>query len=175
MHYLDRCSTRLAQSALLAEDGNLWRQVSIDNAEFQFGGQGGRLEKVDWDGNVVWSYELSTNTQCTHHDFALMPNGNVLLTYGTEFRRALPYCRAGIRQTYGPEGIYVDSIIEIEPTQSRPTIVWQWNAMDHLVQNFDSQQANYGDPAAHPELIDYQLRSKSWRRLDAHQFRGLQP
>ena len=33
-------------------------------------------------------------------------------------------------------------------------IVWEWHVWDHLVQNFDRTKANYGDVAAHPELID---------------------
>ena len=33
-------------------------------------------------------------------------------------------------------------------------IVWQWHVWDHLVQNYDSTQSDYGSPAAHPELID---------------------
>ena len=45
--------------------------------------------------------------------------------------------------------------LEIKPT-GRPTgkVVWEWHAWDHLVQDHDKTKANYGDVAAHPELID---------------------
>ncbi len=33
-------------------------------------------------------------------------------------------------------------------------IVWQWNAWDHLIQDFDNTKDNFGVVADHPELID---------------------
>ena len=48
-----------------------------------------------------------------------------------------------------------DSIVEIKPTlPSGGTVVWSWHVWDHLIQEYSSSQSNYGDPAAHPELID---------------------
>ena len=31
---------------------------------------------------------------------------------------------------------------------------WEWHLWDHLVQDHDSTLANFGDVAAHPELMD---------------------
>lgn len=154
----------------LAEDGHLWRQVKLDNPDFQIGGCGGRLEEVDWDGNVVWSYELSTTTQCTHHDFEVMPNGHVLLTVWNKVPPLQAVLAGRDPAKVGPEGIYVDSIVEIDPNAPEPKIVWQWNVMDHLVQDFDTAQANYGDPAVHPELINFNYASTpgdDWTHINA--------
>ena len=41
----------------------------------RIGGNATHLVEVDWDGNVVWSYEEPT----IHHDFARLPNGNLLI------------------------------------------------------------------------------------------------
>jgi hypothetical protein len=157
-------------SVCLSEDGYLWRQDKLTNTAFAFGGQGGRIEKVDWDGNVVWAYELSTTTQCTHHDFELLPNGNVLLIvwnrYTPEQAIALGRDPAIIPNT----GILIDSIYEVAPAQLEPAIVWQWNAFEHLVQNFDSDKPNYGNPAEHPELIDfnyYAFPSEDWTHVNS--------
>jgi hypothetical protein len=49
----------------------------------------------------------------------------------------------------------VDSVIEIRPTgRTTGAVVWEWHAWDHLIQDRDASRANYGDVAAHPELID---------------------
>ena len=50
---------------------------------------------------------------------------------------------------------FPDHIIEVE--QTGPTtgdIVWEWHVWDHLIQDFDNTKANFGDVAAHPELVD---------------------
>ena len=33
-------------------------------------------------------------------------------------------------------------------------MVWSWHALDHVIQNFDPDLPNFGDPAEHPERID---------------------
>ena len=40
------------------------------------GGEGGRHEEYDWEGNLVWAFDLNTSTNMSHHDFKVLPNGN---------------------------------------------------------------------------------------------------
>lgn len=48
-----------------------------------------------------------------------------------------------------------DYVIEVEPTPPvGGNIVWEWHVWDHLIQEHDASKDNYGDPAAHPELVD---------------------
>ena len=42
-------------SVYLLENGELLRPANVGNPNFQAGGQGGRLERLDWDGNLLWS------------------------------------------------------------------------------------------------------------------------
>ncbi|MEO0004915.1 MAG: hypothetical protein ABIK49_02810, partial [candidate division WOR-3 bacterium] len=63
-------------SVNLCENGLLLRTCAIDN---YFGALGGRVELVDWDGNVVWSYNYSNYNVCQHHDAIMLPNGNILM------------------------------------------------------------------------------------------------
>ena len=69
---------RPALSSVLLEDGSLMRTGKLNNANFNEGGSGGIIEHFDWDGNLIWSYTLSTSENCMHHDFKVLPNGNIL-------------------------------------------------------------------------------------------------
>ena len=43
------------------------------------GGVGGRIQRISWDGELVWDYIHSDANNQHHHDIEPMPNGNVLL------------------------------------------------------------------------------------------------
>jgi len=61
-------------------------------------------------------------------------------------------------------GLFPDSIIEVKPTFTEGgTIVWEWHAWDHLIQDYDSTKANYGVVADHPELIDINFGTDDWQ------------
>ncbi|MEM0994301.1 MAG: T9SS type A sorting domain-containing protein, partial [Bacteroidota bacterium] len=48
--------------------------------------------------------------------------------------------------------VWSEVILEWNPVLD--SIVWQWDAWDHLVQDFDRSKANFGNPKNFPELID---------------------
>ena len=66
---------------------------------------------------------------------------------------------AGRKPNMTPKaGLWPDEIIEIEPEgKTGGKIVWEWHIWDHLIQDFDSKKANYGKPANHPELLDFNV------------------
>src|SRR4051812_48815313 len=43
-------------SVYFLPDGNLLRTGNTQNTTFSGGGKGGIIEKIDWNGNVTWSY-----------------------------------------------------------------------------------------------------------------------
>jgi hypothetical protein len=50
--------------------------------------------------------------------------------------------------------LWSEKIMELHPIgTSNASVVWQWNAWDHLVQAFDPGKSNYGTVSQHPELI----------------------
>ena len=52
-----------------------------------------------------------------------------------------------------------DFLMEVKPTGlSNGEIVWEWHVWDHMIQDSDASKANYGDVAAHPELVDINLK-----------------
>lgn len=141
--------------AVLLEDGSLLRGANVPNGNFGGGGRSGRIERFSWDGTLQWSYQHSTATETTHHDFRLLPNGNVLLVLWYFVPDAEVIALGRDPATINPGTFLADAIIEVEPTfPSGGNIVWEWRALDHTVQDFDPLAANYGDPGEHPELID---------------------
>ena len=146
-------------TAQLTEAGHLLRLGRVGNTTFTGGGAAGRLEEYDWDGNLVWSYDLSTSTQCTHHEFEPLPNGDILLIVWNRYTTEEIVAAGRDPSHLGPGGVlWLDSILEVRPTAgSGGEVLWEWRTFDHLIQDFDPTKANYGEPAAHPELVDLNL------------------
>ena len=68
------------RSAYLLENGHMIRACMMMNGgPSTGGGEGGRIEEYDWEGNLVWSIDYLSSTYIHHHDFKVLPNGNVLL------------------------------------------------------------------------------------------------
>ncbi len=149
---------RPGNSAYLRDDGSLMKTGSrgpAANTFIQAGGAGEVVQIKDWDNQLLWQYVYSDSTHRMHHDIEPLPNGNVLLI-AWEYRSAAEAFAAG-RDTSMllNNQLWPEQVIEIQPIGTDSgEIVWAWYAWDHLIQDFDSNQDNYGDPAAHPELID---------------------
>ena len=83
-----------------------------------------------------------------------MPNGNVLMVVWDK-KTAAEAIAAGRKKELVSDYVLPDSIVEVKPTgKTTGEVVWEWHLWDHLVQDHDSTKANYGDVAAHPELVD---------------------
>ncbi len=139
----------------LVENGELLRSARLPGApRFSGGGQAGRIERLSFDSEVLWAYELATEEHLLHHDFERLPNGN-LLAIAWEHRTPEEAQAAGRDPERIPKsGLWPDVIFEIEPTASGGNIVWTWRSWDHLVQHQDASLPNYGDPREHPQRID---------------------
>jgi hypothetical protein len=142
-------------SVYLLETGHLLRTAKMSvNPTFDAGGAGGGVEEIDWDGNVVWDFEYSTDQYCLHHDIEGLPNGNVLMV-AWEYKTAAEAIAAGRDPALVTDALWPDHIIEVEPTGATGgNIVWEWHVWDHLIQDHDPSKDNYGDVGDHPELID---------------------
>ncbi len=148
-------SYRPAQSVMLLPDGSLLRTAYVQNADpFVAGGTGGRIEKYDWNGNLTWSFNYYSANYCTHHDAAYLPNGDILLI-AWELKSYNQAIAAGRDPAKLDTALWSGEIIEVKPTGTTGgDIVWQWHTWDHLIQDYDSTKANYGDVSKHPELVD---------------------
>ncbi len=157
----------------LLEDGRLLFTGDYspdENPRLHGGGQGGLVRLLDWDGAVLWSYAYSTATHRQHHDVAWLPSGNVLLV-AWEFKSKTEVAAAGRDPATGTNAMWPDTIVEVAPSgASSGDIVWEWHAWDHLIQDSDSQKANYGVIAEHPERIDLNAdgpHTPDWNHVNA--------
>jgi len=142
------------QSVHLLPNGHLLHSSFMKGSGGIGGGEGGRLEEYDWEGNLVWEFDYYTKDYATHHDIEPLPNGNIL-ALAVE-RKSLQECLAVgfTEQALRDKELLPDYIIEIEPIYPNGgKIVWEWHVWDHLVQDNDPTKPNYGNPADYPERI----------------------
>jgi hypothetical protein len=154
------------QSVYLLENGVLLRTGNISNATFgSTGGAGGIIEMLDWDSKVIWSYTISSATECLHHDVKYLPNGNILALVWDSKTKA--EATAAGRTTSGAT-LWSEKVIEIKPdlVNGGGAVVWEWKVWDHLVQDQNQAQGNYGSISGSPQLIDLNFFSTSATNTD---------
>ena len=142
-------------SVYLLEDGSLLRACRIQHPFFSAGGSGGRLERTDWYGNLLWAYNFSDSSYHQHHDFSPMPNGNILVLCWEykDFNQSIDAGRDSLSML--DNELWPTYIIEVEPIgYDSINIVWEWHVWDHLTQDFDSTKQNYGIVSNNPHLLD---------------------
>ncbi|MEI7724592.1 MAG: aryl-sulfate sulfotransferase [Bacteroidota bacterium] len=152
-------------STYLLQGGTVLRTVARQGNYFTGGPICGEVQKVDWNGNVIWDYVYSTPTYCTHHDICPMPNGNVLLI-SYESKTAAEVTQAGCSQSII---MWPDKIVEVQPSGTTGgTVVWEWHAWDHLCQNYNAAKSNYVTSIVqHPELLNINYKtSKDWMHVN---------
>jgi hypothetical protein len=141
-------------SAYLQDDGSVLRPALSTNSTMNGGAAAGLVQRVSSSNVLVWQYSYSSNTVRSHHDLKPMPNGNVLLI-AWERKTATQAVQAGLDHS---AEIWPDHIVEVQPTGATTgTIVWEWHAWNHLVQDYSAARDNYGVVADHPELLDVNL------------------
>ena len=161
-----------AFSTYFLDNGHILRAASRGGVTGGFGrgtgglggggvGAGGRIQEVNWGGELIWDFEYYTDKEIPHHDITRMPNGNVLIVCWDE-KTAEENIAAGRNPQYQTSALPPDCIIEVKPTgKTTGEVVWKWYVWDHLIQDFDPNKPNYGKVAEHPELIDINY-SESW-------------
>jgi len=160
------------QSAYLMPNGHLVRAGLVMVPGGTGGGEGGRIEEYNWDGNLVWEYDLATTERQLHHDFKVMPNGHILALMVERKTREQALAEGFDPTLMRDNEIVPDAVVEIEPTGTKGgRIVWEWHVWDHMIQDFDKTKAHYGDVKTHPELIDAAVNGKGtpafWNHMNS--------
>ena len=102
--------------AYLMDDGSLFQNaMDVDFPVFDGGGSSGRLQQIAWDSKMLWDFEFANEQHHAHHDFAVMPNGNVL-ALAWEVKTYEEAIQAGRDpEKTPPAGLWPDMVVEIEP------------------------------------------------------------
>ena len=150
--------TSPASIAYLTSDSILYVPCKLSQgAGPGVGPSGGRFKKMNWEGNVIWDYSLPTDICMPHHDIEVLPNGNILAIC-SETKTQEEAVSAGRQNLNG--SMTLDMIIEIQPIgNNQAEIVWEWHFWDHLIQDINPFNENYGVLSENPRLLDINSQS----------------
>lgn len=158
------CSTKPGSATYLMRDGSLFRAGQLNNLKIHAGGAGGLIEQYSWGNQLLWQFTYNSTTVRAHHDFQVLPNGNILVL-AWEVKSQEEAIQNGRNPAFLTEGkLWPEHIVEIQPIGSdSAAIVWEWHVWDHLIQDYDSSKLNFGVVADHPGKIDI-----NYTRPDRH-------
>jgi hypothetical protein len=165
--YVPGNSVEILPSGRLLRLGSAGR---FSNLVFNAGGAGTAVQLKTWNNAPLWEYVISDSLERMHHDFAPLPNGNVLLIVW-EYRSDVEAIANGRDPAMIPDGqVHPDKVVELQPVfPDSAIVVWEWTSWDHMIQDFDSTKAGFGVVADHPELIDINKGDmvKDWMHMNS--------
>jgi hypothetical protein len=132
------------QHAILLENGNLLRAGRLGKSPVMFGGAGGVVQEMDWDGKVVWEYKNQTDSTIQHHTFNRMPNGNTLVLCWEKKTREEAIAKGRNPNTVKEDGVAPDYVQEVNKAGK---VVWEWHVWDHVGTGPDQFDLNFILPA----------------------------
>ena len=147
--------------AYLLDDGSLLRAADpgpLNGTQIIEPGDGGLVERIGWDGELLWSFVYNNPEARQHHDIEPMPNGNVLILAWEYHTLEEAFAKGRDPETIAEDVTHLlaERIVEVRPTgPTTAEVVWQWSSWDHHIQNHDPDAPHYGNPADHPGRIDF--------------------
>jgi len=143
-------------SVYLMPDGRLFRASRpANNPTFKGGGEGGILEEYSWEGELLWQYEWNDASKLMHHDFEVLPNGNLLFIAWEEIDRETALAHGKDPELLGDGALWPDVIVEVQPTRpSGGKVVWEWHTWDHIIQDRLPDGPAYGEVWEDPSRVD---------------------
>ncbi|MFK7772751.1 MAG: aryl-sulfate sulfotransferase [Saprospiraceae bacterium] len=163
----DDPTARPGAVAYLLENGNILRSkyyADTPGSVSTSGGAGGVIELVSWENDILWTYNLDDSTQIQHHDIHFTPQGTVMMIVWQKKELDEIVANGFDTLSHSQRSILTDYILEIDPLND--SIVWEWHAWDHLIQDYDSTKANFGIIADHPERIDINYHEYTFNKTD---------
>ncbi|HRZ42082.1 MAG TPA: aryl-sulfate sulfotransferase [Bacteroidales bacterium] len=159
-------SQKTAYGIYMEPGGTIVRSLTGNNSSFNgAAAMSVSVQKVDYNGNVTWTYTHSSTTYVLHHDICPMPNGNVLMiAYESKTGTQAQQAGCSLNTT-----IWSEKIIEVQPTGATTgNIVWEWHLWEHLCQNYNATKDNYVTSIVNnPQLININYNiQKDWMHMN---------
>jgi len=141
-----------ASMPYLLPDSTIIYPYRVINPTMEAGGVGGGIQNIDWDGNILWDYQISDEAYQHHHDIEPLPNGNILVIVW-EKKTSSEAFEMGRQVIDNPlNQIWSTAILELD--YQTGNIVWEWHLWDHLIQDISNEYPNFGVISEHPELFN---------------------
>lgn len=122
----------------------------------------GGFAEFTWDGELLREFAFTDAERHHHHGIDIMPNGNIIAVvrryYHIDDAIALGLNPAIVEGHFdGREYFLPDTVVEIDMKSGET--VWQWDPMDHLIQDLDTALPNFGVASDNPQRIDINYQS----------------
>ena len=165
-YLVSRCGTKVhawhgistGYHVKLLENGHI---LYIDNEE---------IVERDWDNNIVKTLKIDNPSIVPYYEVLVLPNGNYLCV-----ARRITTTTSFVDLGYDPNlgtPTFVDMVLELDKDSGE--IVWQWELMDHVIQQRDASAANYGQLKDHPELLNMDAVSTyDWENSESFMINGM--
>jgi hypothetical protein len=139
---------QLGNDIELLSDGSVIGIFKPEKTFFSFGGYGGVLRKYNFAGDLTWEYEINSEKELMHHDFTILPNGNILVLV---WERILleDVLANGVNSD---SDLFTEKIVEINPLNNE--VLWQWRSWDHSIQDQNENAFNFGNISEQFKKID---------------------
>jgi len=141
-----------ASMPYLMPDSSIIYPFRVPEPTMQAGGQGGGIQRISWDGSVVWEYTVANDTYQQHHDIQPLPNGNILIIAWERKTDDEAYAMGRVDIENALNEMWSEAILELDPSSGE--MVWEWHLWDHLIQDVNQDLPNYGIVSEHPELMN---------------------
>jgi len=119
--------------SVLDNEANLVTAIvsPFDPKNYPTGARTGLIQKLNWRGEKIWEYK----NDLAHHDFAVLPNGNVAVTVWEKIPKNISdKIKGGIPNSEFKGEIWGDKIVEIDKEGKE---VWSWSAHENMDTNID--------------------------------------
>ena len=97
---------------------------------------------LDWNGSIVRRFDLNNQDFYFTYEVIAMPNGNFLALGRKSWQGTGERINVGLDINRPSAPIY-DIVVEVDTENHE--IVWQWEIKDHIFQNRDFRDPNYGE------------------------------